>query len=67
MEPERPEHRLPAEERPDDPVPGIGHSEIGGRRAAEELQGHRDAAAVGDPKDERYRLAATGASRCLKR
>jgi hypothetical protein len=58
---------LTSESAPDNPPPLIGHLEIDGRSPSEKLQGQGCLADVRYGKDERHRLANTGAGRCLER
>jgi len=65
-EPERAEEGLASKQAPDRPPPGVGDPKIGGGSSSEELQRQRRPADIGHGKDQRHRLAAMGAGRCLQ-
>jgi hypothetical protein len=65
-EPERAEESLASEQAPDQPPPGVGDPKVGGGSSSEELQRQRRPADIGHGKDQRHRLAAVGAGRCLQ-
>ena len=65
-EPEGAEQSLTSEPAPDRPPTGVGDSKIGGWSSPQKVQRQRYFAGIGHGKDQRHRLAATGASRCLE-
>ena len=67
VKPKSAEQRLSAKPGPDCLASVVEDVEVRRGRAAEELQGHRCVAGVGDFEEERHRLARTGALRCLQR
>jgi hypothetical protein len=60
------EQSLTSKPGPDQPPTGVGDSKIGGRSSSQELQRQRYLAGIGHGENQRHRLAAAGASRCLQ-
>ena len=65
-EPESAEQSLTSKPAPDRPSTRVGDPKIGGRSSSQELQRHWYLAGIGHGENQRHRLAATGASRCLQ-